>query len=193
MPVPTIPSAISASAIQTEFGGANPIAISEYYAGGTYVPSGTANATSVAIPTTGQIAFSNFSGATSLLVLVRAMSVDTSTFLSTANAYMRFNYAASGAASCVGGQTSNIGSYNYVSTGGSSAYDIRFQRVTGTVLSGVSNNVWLRLNTNRTGYITAGVGQLILNTSNVSIKYNANSTIIDSNICAWQAWSESTE
>ena len=67
MTLPTIPgSSISLSQIQTEFGGANPISMSEYYAGGSYVGSGTANATSVAIPTSGAISFSNFSGASAI-------------------------------------------------------------------------------------------------------------------------------
>jgi hypothetical protein len=51
--------AISLSDIQTEFGGSNPISISEYYRGGTYV---TPNNTSV--PTSGTISLSNFYGAT---------------------------------------------------------------------------------------------------------------------------------
>lgn len=64
MPVPTIPSAISASSIQTEFGGLNPISLSEYYSGGSNVPAGTANATGVLIPSSpGTLRFSNFSGA----------------------------------------------------------------------------------------------------------------------------------
>jgi|LakMenEpi03Aug12_release.lakeMendotaPanAssembly.Ray.scaffolds.fasta_scaffold573235_2 hypothetical protein len=66
MPVPTIPSAISLGNIQTEFGGSNPIAISEYYnnASPDLIPSGTANATGVVIPNSGNpIRFSNFSGA----------------------------------------------------------------------------------------------------------------------------------
>jgi hypothetical protein len=68
MPVPTIPSTISLDNIQTEFGGSNPIGINEYYAGASplLVPSGTANATSVAIPTSGTISFANFSGAAAL-------------------------------------------------------------------------------------------------------------------------------
>ena len=72
MPVPTIPNAISLSDIQTEFGGSNPISISEYYAGASplLVPSGTANATSVAIPTSGAISFSNFSGASALVAVL---------------------------------------------------------------------------------------------------------------------------
>jgi hypothetical protein len=66
MPVPTIPSAISLGNIQTEFGGSNPIAISEYYnnASPDLIPAGTANATGVVIPNSGNpIRFSNFSGA----------------------------------------------------------------------------------------------------------------------------------
>jgi hypothetical protein len=67
MTLPTIPgSSISLSQIQTEFGGSNPISISEYYAGGSYVGSGKANATSVAIPTSGTISFANFSGASAI-------------------------------------------------------------------------------------------------------------------------------
>lgn len=69
MAVPTIPSAISLSSIQTEFGGSNPISISEYYSGGSYVAGGTQNATSVVIPTSGTISFSNFSGAAAAAAL----------------------------------------------------------------------------------------------------------------------------
>jgi hypothetical protein len=67
MTLPTIPgSSISLSQIQTEFGGSNPISISEYYAGAGYVGAGTANATSVAIPTSGTISFADFSGASAI-------------------------------------------------------------------------------------------------------------------------------
>ena len=55
--------AISLSTIQTEFGGSNPISINEYYAGGTYVPSGTSGVNG-AVPTSGQISFSQFYGTT---------------------------------------------------------------------------------------------------------------------------------
>lgn len=54
--------AISLANIQTEFGGSNPISISEYYAGGGYVPSGTGS-----IPTSGTISFSTFYGTTAQL------------------------------------------------------------------------------------------------------------------------------
>lgn len=45
--------------IQDEFGGSNPIAINEYYKGGSNVPSTTANSS---IPTSGEIAFDDFYG-----------------------------------------------------------------------------------------------------------------------------------
>jgi hypothetical protein len=75
MPVPTIPSAISASSIQTEFGGSNPISLSEYYSGGVNVPSGTANATSVLIPSSGALRFSNFSGAQKIVSVSISLTV----------------------------------------------------------------------------------------------------------------------
>lgn len=57
----TLPTSgvLRASAIQTEFGGANPISIDEYYKGGANVPNTSTNA---AIPTSGLIKFSEFYG-----------------------------------------------------------------------------------------------------------------------------------
>ena len=60
MALPTS-GALSLSDIQTEFGGSNPISLSEYYAGGLYVPSGTSG-TNGAVPTSGEIAVSDFYG-----------------------------------------------------------------------------------------------------------------------------------
>lgn len=53
--------AIKFSEIQTEFGGSNPISLSEYYAGGSYVPSSTSG-TNGAVPSSGTIAMSKFYG-----------------------------------------------------------------------------------------------------------------------------------
>ena len=57
MPLPST-GAISLSDIQSEFGGNNPISLSEYYKNGTYVGSSQSN-----IPSSGAISFSNFHGA----------------------------------------------------------------------------------------------------------------------------------
>lgn len=53
--------AISLSQIQTEFGGANPISVSEYYAGGANVPSSTSGVNG-AVPASGTISLSKFYG-----------------------------------------------------------------------------------------------------------------------------------
>ena len=53
---------LSLSQIQTEFGGSNPIGMSEYYRNGLYVPDTYANSN---IPTGGQISVSNFYGGSS--------------------------------------------------------------------------------------------------------------------------------
>jgi len=60
MTLPT--STISLSDIQTEFGGSNPINISEYYATGSGIPDGVASGIAN-IPSGGTISFSNFHGA----------------------------------------------------------------------------------------------------------------------------------
>lgn len=52
--------------IQTEFGGSNPISLSEYYAGGSYVPAGTTG-TYGAVPSSGEISIRNFYGTSNFL------------------------------------------------------------------------------------------------------------------------------
>ena len=63
MPVPT--TNVGLSSIQTEYGGSNPISLSEYYrgAGGGYVPSGQTSAYGT-IPTFGAISVGVFRGTT---------------------------------------------------------------------------------------------------------------------------------
>lgn len=56
--------AITLQNVQTEFGGSNPIGINEYYAGGSYVPSGTSG-TYGSVPSSGTISLQNFYGTTS--------------------------------------------------------------------------------------------------------------------------------
>jgi hypothetical protein len=60
MPLPTS-GPLTLADIQTEFGGTNPISLSEYYAGGGLVPSG-ASGTFGAVPSSGAISIQNFYG-----------------------------------------------------------------------------------------------------------------------------------
>jgi hypothetical protein len=74
--------AIALTDIQTEFGGTNPIAITEYYAGAGLVPAGTTGgngsdgiASNTVIPSSGQIKFANFYNAAAV-VIQSSMTLD---------------------------------------------------------------------------------------------------------------------
>ena len=58
------------SEVQTEFGGSNPIAVSEYYSGGDNVPASTGN-----VPSSAEIQFSDFYGAANVATLAYSGSV----------------------------------------------------------------------------------------------------------------------
>ena len=75
MTLPSSNNPISLGQIQTEFGGSNPISISEYYNGGPYV---TNNVTAIApnVPSSGPIKFSDFYGAAKLFDVTFSMSRD---------------------------------------------------------------------------------------------------------------------
>jgi len=82
----TVPSTnTSLQGIQDEFGGSNPIQLSEYYAGGSFVSSSDP-APNGPIPTSGQISMGQFRGAESLpytlqyLVIAGGASDGTVTF-----------------------------------------------------------------------------------------------------------------
>jgi hypothetical protein len=81
----TIPSSgpLSLTDIQTEFGGSNPISLSEYYAGGANVPSGTTG-DSGPIPSSGTISMGQFYGASNRVAITLTISADT-------NGYNIFN------------------------------------------------------------------------------------------------------
>lgn len=63
---------IAMTDIQTEFGGSNPIALDEYYAGGLYVPSGTTG-----VPSSGQISMDNLRGKTKVTNVTATLTPST--------------------------------------------------------------------------------------------------------------------
>ncbi len=79
---------IKFSDLQTEFGGANPISMSEYYRNGSYVGS-----TNTGVPTSGAISLSNFYGASAADLIpdalnwtdISASSTGTSPYTATGN------------------------------------------------------------------------------------------------------------
>ena len=76
-----IPSSgsLALSAIQTEFGGSNPISMSEYYAGGSNVASGTTG-DSGNIPSSGTISMSQFYGSSAVVNIALTISSTTQNY-----------------------------------------------------------------------------------------------------------------
>ena len=79
MAIPSAGSSLAFSAIQTEFGGSNPISLSEYYAGGDNVPSGTSGDAG-SIPSSGTIAVSQFYGSTNRVAIALTISSTTQSY-----------------------------------------------------------------------------------------------------------------
>lgn len=176
MTTPT--SQLGMSHIQTEFGGSNPIALSEYYGVNANVAS------------SGQIRMASFLGISGVITIqVLARTAEKQTYLVTANAWMNFSSASPGVVTGVN-DSSSFSNYNWMSSGGTpSNYDIRYVRTAGTAtaLTSHSNNTWYNLNTNRTLYLHSPGGVFTSLTATVAIKWNANSTVISSATCNWYA------
>lgn len=69
--MPTPSTTISSNNIQTEFGGANPIGLSEYYSGGSYVSSNV-----VGVPSSGTIAMSQLRNKSKVTITANVSSVN---------------------------------------------------------------------------------------------------------------------
>lgn len=132
--------------IQTEFGGANPIGLNEYYAGGAYVPSGTTG-TYGAVPSSGTISIQNFYGTSNVAIYLADEFVSITTAgLSTAVAGYRL--LSNGMVQVTFGSTyTNV--YAWCTPGSvASSYEV-FATVTSGGLSSGTTGSWLSLGTNR--------------------------------------------
>lgn len=91
MALPT--TSLSLSAIQTEFGGSNPISLSEYVRGGSYVPSGTTGAYGTIPTTASNISMGLFRGTQKATVAISNLTLTSqvgSTFNGTAGSSLTF-------------------------------------------------------------------------------------------------------
>jgi hypothetical protein len=119
----TLPTTnVSFSAIQTEFGGSNPISLSEYYRGGTYVKTNTTMPNGT-IAASGAISISTFRGATQGVI---APTYSLTRSVGSVNEGGSFTISFS---------TNQAGSFGYTISGVSSA-DIGGASLTGTVSNG---------------------------------------------------------
>lgn len=148
----TTTGAIGLAAVQAEFGGANPISLSEYYRGGARVPAGTLAGTSGAqIATSGAIRLGDFRG-------VAAFAI---TNPLTGGTYTD-NDAAPGSAAC----TMSVGSDGHIGFVGAASGDLGGQDWGTPTTAGIGSGYWVRV-TLTSGAFSAsdGSGWLQLSTS----------------------------
>ena len=85
MAVPAHPNAASFADIQSNFGGSNPISLSEYYTGGGLTRTGTGVHTPNGIPTSGAISVNDFRGANNYFESWSTTIVEADAFLFTSS------------------------------------------------------------------------------------------------------------
>ena len=139
--------ALTLADIQTEFGGSNPISLSEYYAGGANVPAGTTG-TYGAVPSSGTISIRNFYGTSKV---VYRLDADTylDSALSPTDAGVTININSNGTVVVTSLNLGTLASYNWITpTTGSTSYYVRADPISGTFSSGTPST-WLALTSNR--------------------------------------------
>jgi len=159
MALPT--SVLGMGAIQTEFGGSNPIALSEYYGVNANVAS------------SGQIRMAQFLGISNAPVVtlpantaIAAIDV----YPATSNAYIRFTSAG-------GYQGSGFASGTWLTSGSASQVDIHLRYSSGSHNpSGDAVNSWLNLGTSRQWQLLNPTDQTI-RTSNMILTLRDASTL----------------
>ena len=148
----TLPSSgpLSLSDIQGEFGGTNPISLSEYYAGGGLVPPGTTG-TFGAVPSSGAISIRNFYGTSNVVYRLDANTyIDVGVLnLLPAGTFLAINSNGTVQASTLGSGV--VDSYNWLTpTTGSTTYYVRATLTSGSFTTGdtvswqalTSDRVW---------------------------------------------------
>lgn len=149
----TLPSSgpLTLANIQTEFGGSNPISLSEYYAGGSYVPAGTTG-TYGAVPSSGTISIRNFYGTSNVVISITDQTISD---LDASAAYAYYILTSGGLvqSSTQGGGTSPTTLETWCTpTSQASNYEA-LVTVTSGSLSGGTSGSWVALSSSRAWYV----------------------------------------
>lgn len=165
--------AISLSQVQTEFGGSNPVSMSEYYAGGTYVPSGTSGVNG-SVPTSGTIAMSKFYGTSSVLVSFGdyALVINAS-----GSGDVQYQFGSDGKHRDVSNSVV-IGDW-VVPNGNASNYEVKATVVFGTIL-GAATGSWLACTSSRTWYIEGLSSGTYTGGITVEVRPTGGGSVLDS-------------
>lgn len=180
----TLPSSgpLTLADIQTEFGGSNPISLSEYYAGGSYVPAGTSG-TYGAVPSSGAISIRNFYGTSNILISITNQTISGYTVTPDVS---ETAYNLGG----VAGQDGKVYSYTtydgYVEleqwctpTSQASNYEA-YVTITSGYLDAGPTNTWVALNVSRQWFVSEGSsGNSRVCTFTVQIRRIGTTTVLD--------------
>jgi hypothetical protein len=169
---------LSLNDIQGEFGGTNPISLSEYYAGGAFVPAGTSG-TNGPVPSSGTISISNFYGTSNVVISVTGQFISAFNFGAGATAAYRLNSNGQ-VEQVLNGGASTLEQW-CTPTSAAGNYEARVTITADTLDFGDAVNTWLALSTTRTW----GVGPtLVPGTRNctftVEIRRIGTSTVLSS-------------
>jgi hypothetical protein len=176
MPLPSS-GPLSLNDIQTEFGGSNPISLSEYYAGGGLVPSGTTG-TYGAVPSSGTISIRNFYGTSKVVITLTDQYIND--FSGGArNATTGYRLTSGGVAQALIYNTYYTLETWCTPTGEAVNYEVLVNNVTGSGLSSGTVGSWIALSTTRTWTLVATPGNGELTSFDVSIRRAGTTTVID--------------
>lgn len=176
MPLPSS-GPLSLNDIQTEFGGSNPISLSEYYAGGANVPAGTTG-TYGAVPSSGTISIRNFYGTSKVVISISDETVSALSFAPVdASAGYRLNSNGE-VESLTNGSPVTLQQW-CTPTSAAGDYEARVTVNSGSLSSGTTGT-WLALSTSRTwSVVQSGAGSSSCNFT-VEIRRTGTTTVLDS-------------
>lgn len=190
MTMPTGP--ISFSQLQTEFGGANPISLSEYYRGGSYVSASTSSAYGT-IPGTGAIALGVFRGTNAAFITAALGNRNASSTPGSADirSFSDGTLQISGSDS----GTTTVNWYTPTTAGIANTYWIKFVRQTGTAMTGSTQGAWLPMTSNYIWTLpNAAFGSVRSATCTIQIATSSAGTTIVSQTATggWQVVSDNS-
>ena len=174
----TLPSSgpLSFSQIQGEFGGSNPISLSEYYAGGGLVPAGTTG-TNGAVPSFGTISVSKFYGTSNIVIAL----TDENVFVFTGGG----TSANAGYLLTSGGLVytreqstyTNVGQW-CTPTSAAPNYEVLITVTGGVTPTGSPVGSWTSLGVSREWGISAGIGTSNFTDFTVQIRKTGTTTVL---------------
>jgi hypothetical protein len=164
--------------IQTEFGGSNPISLSEYYAGGGLVPAGTTG-TNGAVPSSGTISISNFYGTSNVVVSFESYGlVDLAFSPNDAYCYYQINSNGNVYGTTLGVPFDLL--EQWISpTSAASGYEVYATLSSGTLTYGTLNT-WLPMTASQEWYVaeTGNVGSTIASLA-FQVRKTGTTTVLD--------------